>query len=191
MWALIAGLVVFLGIHMARVVAPDFRQSVIDGKGENAWKGIYSIASLVGFVLLIWGYGAARVSESNTFFYAGPVWFTHIVWLLMVPVMILLVASQLPAGHIKARMKNPMLIAVKIWAFAHLLVNGDLASLLLFGGFLIWAVIVVINTKRRGLPAPQPTSKTSDVISVVVGLGLWAAFAFALHEWLIGVPVIA
>lgn len=191
MLMLIAGIVIFLGIHSARMVAPGFRQSVIDGRGEGAWKGIYTIASLAGFVLLVWGYGEARVGGSNEFFYSGPTWLKHIVVLLMAPAMVFLVASQLPAGRIKKTLKNPMLIAVKTWAIAHLLVNGDLASILLFGTFLIWAVLLTINTNRRGNPPLDTISVRSDLIAVFVGVGLWAAFIMILHEWLIGVSVFA
>lgn len=191
MLMLIAGIVIFLGIHSARMVAPGFRQSVIDSRGEGAWKGIYTIASLAGFVLLVWGYGEARVSGSNEFFYSGPTWLKHIVVLLMAPAMVFLVASQLPAGRIKKALKNPMLVSVKTWAIAHLLVNGDLASILLFGTVLIWAVLLTINTNRRGNPPPDTISVRSDLIAVFVGVGLWAAFIMLLHEWLIGVSVFA
>lgn len=186
---LIAGLVAFLGIHSVRVFAPATRDTFIETRGEGPWKGLYSIISILGFVLLIYGYGVARTD--NVFFYSPPTWFTHILLLLMIPVMILLVASQLPAGRIKKAVKNPMLLAVKIWALGHLVVNGDLASWLLFGTFLAWAVMVVINTKKRGQTFPAETSTNADILSVVIGLGAWVAFAFWLHEWLIGVPVIA
>ncbi len=188
---LIAGLILFLGIHSVQMIAPDFRQSIIDSKGEKAWKGIYAVFSLAGFALLVWGYGSARVSEANTFLYSGPEWLRHIAWVLMAVVMILLAASQFPAGRIKKTLKNPMLIGVKTWAIAHLLVNGDLASLLFFGSFLIWAFLLIINTNRRGNPLPESASAKYDIMAVVAGLVIWAAFVFVLHKWLIGVPVIA
>ena len=188
---LIAGLVLFLGIHSVQMIAPGFRQSVIENRGDNTWKGIYSIVSLAGLVLLVWGYGAARVSDANTFFYSGPGWLTHVVWILMAVAMIFFIASQLPAGRIKKALKNPMLISVKTWAIAHLLVNGDLAGILFFGSFLIWAVLLVINTNRRGNPEPETISQRSDILAVVIGLVVWVVFALVLHEWLIGVPVIA
>ncbi|MEL7430423.1 MAG: NnrU family protein [Pseudomonadota bacterium] len=189
MFLLILGLVVFLGIHSTRVFAPAFRERMIAERGERTWKLLYAVFSIIGFVLLIYGYGAARLD--NVFFYSAPTWFAHILILLMIPVMILLVASQLPAGRIKKAVKNPMLLATKIWAIGHMAVNGDLASWLLFGTFLAWAVIVLISTKKRGQTFPQETSTMSDVLSVVVGLGAWFAFAFWLHEWLFGVAVIA
>ena len=189
MYVLIAGLLVFLGVHSTRVFAPGIRDNVIMNRGEGAWKGIYTILSLLGFVLLIYGYGAARLD--NVYFYAAPTWFTHILILLMAPVMILLVASQLPVGKIKKAVKNPMLLATKIWALGHMAVNGDLASWLLFGSFLAWAVIVLINTKRRGQTFPSETAIKSDIVSVIVGLAVWAIFIMWAHEWLFGIPVIA
>lgn len=188
---LVAGLVLFLGIHSVRMIAPQFRDNVIATRGEGAWKGLYSIVSIAGFVVLVWGYGQARVSPDNAFFYSSPTWMLHLQLLLMLPAMILLFASQFPTGRIKKTVKNPMLIGVKIWAIGHLLVNGDLASLLLFGVFLIWAVLLVINTNRRGEAMPESVSTLGDVLSVVVGVAAWAAFTFWLHEWLIGVPAIA
>ena len=189
MGILIAGLIVFLGIHSVRMVAPGFRDAFIASRGEGPWKGIYSLLSFAGLAMLIWGYGLARFD--NTFFYSAPQWATHVQLLIMIPAMILLVSSNMPAGHIKQTVKNPMLIGVKLWAIGHLLVNGDLASFLLFGTFLIWAVLLVINTNRRSQPQPQEVSVKNDILAVLVGLVLWAAFGFWLHEWLIGVPVIA
>ncbi|MEM7215597.1 MAG: NnrU family protein [Pseudomonadota bacterium] len=189
MWLLIAGLLLFLGIHSVRVAAPEVRASIIEKRGEGPWRGIYSVMSLAGITLLVWGYGQARFE--NQFFYTTPQWLNHLQVLLMVPVMILLVSSQLPIGHIKRVVKNPMMIAVKIWAVGHLLVNADLASFLLFGTFLAWAVLLTIDMKRRSEPLPQDVSVKSDVLSVVIGLVLWGAVAFWLHELLIGVPVIA
>lgn len=189
MWILVAGLIVFLAIHSTKALMPDMRQSVIDARGEGAWKGIYTLISLVGLALIIWGFGVARYE--NVFFYTAPTWLNHLQLLLMLPVMILLVATELPAGKIKKAIKNPLLVAVKLWAIGHMLVNGDLASYLLFGSLLAWAVMVVINTKRRGQSFPDETVIKSDIISVVAGVALWLIIAFWLHEWLIGVPVIA
>ena len=189
MGLLIIGIIVFLGIHSVRMLAPGFRDRVIANRGEGAWKGIYSILSLIGFAILVYGYGEARLE--TVYFYSAPLWMNHLQMLLMIPAMILLIASQGPVGRIKKAVKNPMLIGVKIWAIGHLLVNGDLASWLLFGTFLIWAVLLVINTNRRGQEFPAETKPVADIIAVVVGLAVWAAFVFGLHEWLIGVPAIA
>ncbi|PWW01782.1 putative membrane protein [Hoeflea marina] len=189
MGLLILGLVVFLGIHSVRIVASDFRASQIAARGENAWKGIYSVVALIGLALIVVGYGQARLDP--VVFWVSPSWMSHLVALLMIPAMILLAASQFPAGRIKAAVKHPMLLAVKIWALAHLLVNGDLASVLLFGGFLAWAVVDRISEKRRlraGLTGnPVAGSAKWDIWSVAVGLVAYVAFVVYLHKLLIGV----
>ncbi|SOE17735.1 uncharacterized membrane protein [Hoeflea halophila] len=186
---LIVGLVLFLGIHSVRIAAPGFRQAQIDQRGLNAWKGIYSVVAIIGFVILVWGYGLARLDP--VVFWVAPAWISHLVALGMIPAMILLVASQVPAGRIKAAVKHPMLLAVKIWALLHLLANGDLASLLLFGGFLVWAVIDRISEKRRlraGIASnPVAGPVKWDVIAIVGGLVLYVLFVGGLHKWLIGV----
>ncbi|OCW55561.1 NnrU family protein [Hoeflea olei] len=189
---LVIGLVLFLGVHSVRIFAPEFRRAQIEARGLNTWKGIYSVASIVGFVILVWGFNIAR--QDPVVFWVAPVWMSHLVALLMVFVMILLVASQVPAGRIKAAVKHPMLLAVKIWALAHLLVNGDLASVVLFGAFLVWAIIDRISEKKR-LRAGLTTNPVAgpvkwDIISVVGGLVLYVAFLMFLHEWLIGVAPI-
>jgi uncharacterized membrane protein len=186
---LILGLIVFLGIHSVRMVAPGFRDRMISQRGEGAWKGIYSLVSIAGFVLIVWGYGQARLDVP--ILYEPPVWMKHIAVLLMVFSFVFLVAAQLPAGRIKKAVKHPMLLGVKIWAFAHLLANGDLASLLLFLAFLGWAVWNRIAVKRRGDPVFENVSVRNDIISVVVGVALAAWFVVQLHAWLFGVPPIA
>jgi len=190
---LIFGLVVFLGIHSVRIAAPAFRQAQIDARGLNAWKAIYSLVAIIGFILLVWGYGIARLDP--VVFWVAPAWMSHVVALLMLPVMILLVASQVPAGRIKAVAKHPMLLAVKIWAVAHLLVNGDLASVILFGSFLAWAIVDRISEKKRlraGLTSnPVAGPLKWDIIAVVGGLVVYVLFVAGLHKWLIGVsPII-
>lgn len=189
---LVIGLVLFLGVHSVRIVAPEYRQAQIDARGLNVWKGVYSLVSIAGFIVLIWGYGLAR--QDPVVFWVAPFWMSHVVALLMIFAMILLVASQLPAGRIKAAVKHPMLLSVKIWAFAHLLVNGDLASLLLFGGFLAWAVIDRISEKKR-LRAGVTTSPVAgplkwDIVAIVGGVVLYLLFLTVLHKWWIGVPPI-
>ncbi len=191
MLLMILGIIVFLGIHCVQMFAPAFRADFIEKRGLNFWKGLYSIVSLVGFAMLVYGFGIARASPANEFFWSGPIWFGHILTLLMLPAIILLVASQLPKGRIAKTVKNPMVIAVKIWAFGHLLVNGDLASLILFGSFLVWSVLLVINYKKRGQTIPEETSNIGDILSLVIGTVAWGAIIMWLHEWAIGVPVIA
>jgi len=185
---LIAGLVVFLGIHSVRIVAPGFRDSMVAARGENAWKGIYSVIALAGLLLVIWGYGQARPDAA--FLYEPPVFVKHIVMLLMLIAMILLVAAYLPTGHIKKRVRHPMLTAVKVWAFAHILANGDLATLVLAGAFLAWAVIDRISLKRRGDPVFETVSVRNDAIAVVVGTAITIWFIMQLHAFLFGVSPI-
>lgn len=190
---LIVGLVLFLGVHSVRIVAPEFRQSQIEARGLNAWKGMYTAVSLLGFLVLVWGYGQARLDP--VVIWVAPAWVSHVVLLAMLFAMIFLVASQVPAGKIKAAVKHPMLLAVKIWALVHLLANGDLASLFLFGGFLAWAVVDRISEKKRlqaGLTSnPVAGPIKWDLVSVVGGLALYVAFVIWLHRWFFGVsPII-
>jgi uncharacterized membrane protein len=183
---LIVGLVLFLGIHSVEIFSPAFRGNTVARIGEGAWKGIYSLLSIAGFVLLIWGYGVAR--QEPILLYAPPVWTRHVAALLMLPVFPLLLAAYLP-GRIKAAVKHPMLVAIKTWALAHLIANGMLADVLLFGGFLVWAVADRISLKRRVVrptPGPPPL-KYNDLIAVVGGLALYVIFALWLHVRWIGV----
>jgi uncharacterized membrane protein len=183
----IAGLVIFLGIHSVGIVAPAWREAQIAQRGEKAWKGLYTVISLVGFALLIYGYGLAR--QAPVLLYTPPTALRHIALLLMVPVFPLLFAAYLP-GRIKSAAQHPMLLAVKIWATAHLLANGSLADVLLFGSFLVWAVADRIAAKRRPVPRVvpgAPPSAYNDAIALVGGLALYAAFLMGVHLWLIGV----
>jgi uncharacterized membrane protein len=190
---LILGLVVFLGIHSIRIVAPQWRNAQLASMGEGKWKGLYSIASVIGFILLIWGYSVARPEAA--FLYEPPVWMKHVTLTLMLFSFVFLGVSQVPAGRIKAAVRHPMLLAVKIWAFAHLLANGDAASLLLFLGLLAWAVIDRISVKRREASGEMPTvisagPVTNDLIGVGLGVVLYVLFVWKLHEWLFGVSVV-
>lgn len=185
---LLIGLVLFLGVHSVSIVAPGWRDAQVRQRGEGPWKGIYSVISLVGLVLLVIGYGQAR--QSPVVLWVPPTGMRHLAWLLMAPVFVLLLASNLP-GRIKTWTRHPMLLAVKLWATAHLLANGTLADVLLFGGFLAWAVLDRISLKRR-TPRPTPglpPSRWNDAIALVGGLALYAWFIGGLHTWLIGVPV--
>ena len=188
MLKLVAGLVIFLGVHSIRIVAPGWRDRMIARLGEVPWKLVYSLAALAGFVLIVGGYAAARLEP--VVLYNPPFWLRHVAMLLMLPVFPLLVAAYLP-GRIKAAVKHPMLTATKAWALSHLLVNGMLADVLLFGGFLAWAVIDRISTGKRPQPSPPktPPSIVNDVVAVVVGIVLYVAFAFWAHPRWIGVPV--
>jgi uncharacterized membrane protein len=188
---LILGLILFLGVHLLRVIAPGFRLSMIEKFGENGWKGLYSVLSLVTLVILIWGYAQAPVI--NLWF--PPTGMNHLTTTLMLFAMNCLVASLIPAGHIAVKTKHPMVLSVKIWALAHLLANGDLASMLLFIAFLAWGVVLRINYKRRqraGDIMPRAfVSARYDAIAVVGGIVLWVVFLLWLHELLIGVAPLA
>ncbi len=186
MTVLIIGLAIFLGVHSFSIVSTDFRNRAIGRMGEGAWKGVYAFVSLAGFVLIVYGFGLAR--QTPVVLYTPPGWMRHITFLLMLPVFPLLMAAYLP-GRIKTAMKHPMLAAVKFWSLAHLLSNGMLADVLLFGAFLVWAVLDRISLKRR---APQslhtaPPGRFNDAIAVVTGLAIYALFIVWAHRWLFGV----
>ena len=186
---LLLGLILFLGIHSARILAPDWRNARIAAMGLNAWKGLYSAASLIGLILIIWGYALARPEAALV--YEPPVWMKHVTMTLMLFSFVFWAVSQLPAGRIKPWVRHPLLLAVKIWAFAHLLANGDAASLVLFLSLLAWAVVDRISVKRReaagegAVMAAGPV--TNDVIAVAVGAAVYVLFVWKAHEWLFGV----
>jgi uncharacterized membrane protein len=186
---LILGLVVFLGSHSVRMLAPDLRSGMEARLGEGAWKGLYSLVSLIGLVLLIWGYGQARPGAA--ILYVPPAWMPHLTALLMLFAFLSLSVSVLPAGRLKPALRHPMLVAVKIWAFAHLLANGDAASFVLFGAFLAWAVADRISVARRGRAGTLTIAKagpvSNDIIAVAAGLVFYGLFVWKLHLWLIGV----
>lgn len=186
MTMLLIGLVIFLGVHSVRIAAPRWREDMILRLGAGAWMGLYTVISVVGLILLIYGYAAAR--EAPVVLWDPPVFTRHLALLLMLPVFPFLLAAYLP-GRIKARLHHPMLVAVKLWAVAHLLANGTLADLVLFGGFLAWAVVDRISVKRRPREPSvmAPKSGANDAIAIGAGLALYLAFVFVLHESLIGV----
>ncbi len=189
MLLLVVGLVLFLGAHGVSIVAPRWRLAMIDRLGAGPWKGIYAVVSAVGLVVLIVGYGIAR--REPVVLYTPPAGLRHLALLLMVPAFTLFIASYLP-GRISRATKHPQLLSVKIWATAHLIANGTLADVVLFGAFLAWAVADRISVKRR--PAVEehqvpgaPPSPYNDAIAVVVGLAVYVVFLFWAHRLLIGV----
>lgn len=186
---LVLGLVIFLGIHSVRIVAPQVRDSFIAQRGDGAWRGLYSLLSFVGLVLILWGFGVAR--QDPVILYSPPVWTRHIALLLMLFSFIALMVYAFPAGRLKPALKHPMLLAVKIWALAHLLANGDLASVVLFVAFLLWAAADRVAAKRRGAAIPAPGPATWDAAALVSGVVLYLLFLWKLHEWLIGVSPLA
>ena len=188
MLALVLGLVIFIGVHSTRLFAWDWRERQVARMGRGAWKGIYALVSLVGLVLIIWGYGQARLSPE--WLWVSPVWTRHLAALLTIPAFILIVAAYVPGTHIRARVGHPMLLGVKFWALAHLIANGTLADLLLFGGFLAWAVALFIVLRRRdrlaGITYPAK-GVSRDLIAIVLGIVAFGVFAMVLHGPLIGV----
>jgi uncharacterized membrane protein len=193
MAVLVVGIVLFLGLHLIRVIAPGFRQAMVDRMGPSAWRGVYSVLSILTLVLLIYGFGIARTQ--TTVLYTPPQGMVHLTLLLMLLALICLAASLLPAGYIATKTKHPMVLSVKIWALAHLLVNGDSASVLLFAAFLAWGVILRISLKRRqraGEVVLRPfVSSRYDIYAVVLGAVAWVLILFKLHEWIIGVSPLA
>jgi uncharacterized membrane protein len=185
MTLLIAGLVLFLGIHSVAIVAPAMRERARSRLGVGTWKGLYSVVSLAGFLLILYGFGLAR--QSPVVLYSPPAWMRHVTFLLMLPVFPLLFAASLP-GRIKTATKHPMLAAVKFWAFGHLLANGLLSDVLLFGGFLAWAVMDRISLKHRTQNLrTMPPGRFNDAIAVVLGLGVYVVFILWAHVRLFGV----
>jgi len=189
---LVLGLVIFLGTHSFSM-ARGSRAGLIARIGEGPYKGLYSLASLAGIVLISIGYGQYRAGGYVPV-WDPPVWTRHLALLLVLVAFICFVAAYLP-GHIKARLKHPMLVGVKIWALAHLLANGDLGSILLFGSFLAWGVAARISVKRRDVAAQHggtatPAGIRNDVLAVAIGTAVYVAFVLWLHPWLIGVSVL-
>jgi uncharacterized membrane protein len=186
MCVLIAGLVIFFGAHSIAILSPSLRDSLRERLGENRWGRIYSIISLIGFVLICKGFVLARLTP--VVLYTPPAWLRYVALVLMLPVFPLIFASFLP-GRIRTATKHPLLAGVKCWALAHLLANGLLADVLLFGSFLTWAVIDRISLKRR---PPQilrtaPLRPWNDAAAVAFGLSVYALFLFGAHRWLFGV----
>ena len=185
---LILGLVLFLGVHSVRIVADGWRTQMRARLGEGAWKGLYSVASVVGLVLVVWGYGLAR--QQPVVLWNPPVGMRHAASLLTLIAFVLLAAAYVPRNVFKARLHHPMVLSVKVWALAHLISNGNLADVVLFGAFLLWAVLSFRAARQRDraqntVYAPGTAAGTG--IAVVVGTAAWAGFAFWAHVWLIGV----
>jgi uncharacterized membrane protein len=190
---LLLGLVVFLGVHSVRIFAAGWRERVVKRQGQAAYKGVYSVLSLVGFCLIVWGFGQAREAPVLLWQPSGAM--RHVTALLMLLAFVLLAATYVPANAIKARVHHPMVLAVKTWAFAHLLSTGTVAHAVLFGAFLVWAVVLFVVSRRHdrrsalqsnAAPYPRPT-RSGTIATVLVGVAAWALVAFSLHGMLIGI----
>ena len=185
---LVLGLVVMLGAHVF-VTFRDARAGLMAKFGQNGYRALFSIVSIVGLALIVWGYGQYRAHEWIQI-WSPPVFMRHITVGLMLFAVIFFTAAFIPS-HIKTKLKHPMLASVKTWALAHLLSNGDLGSILLFGGFLAWGVYARIAAKHRTdvvLPV-APTGWTNDIIVVVLGIVIYLALGYAFHPMVVGVPV--
>lgn len=211
MTMLVLGLVLFLGVHSTRVFAEGWRTASIARIGQKPWKGLYTLLSLAGFALLVWGYGQSRQQMP---LWNPPVWTKHVTALLMLPVFPLFIATYIPRNVLKARLKHPQVLSVKLWALAHLVSNGNLADVVLFGSFLVWAVLDFKAARKRDRvaaaavagdpfnrakaasphPGPPPTGEggrqgevMATVMTIVLGLVFYIVFALWLHGPLIGV----
>jgi len=182
MTLLILGLILFLGVHSLRIFADPWRTAQIARLGEGPWKGLYSLASIVGFVLLVWGFGPARAA--TVVLWSPPFWTHYVAGVLTLIAFVLIVAAYVPGTRIKSWLHHPMVLGVKVWAFAHLISNGTLADVVLFGSFLVWAIADFASSRRRdraaGTVYPAGTFG-KDAVAVVVGVVAWAVFAFWLH----------
>ena len=187
---LIIGLLLFFAAHSVSIVNVSWRDRVAARLGIMTWQGLYALVAMAGLLLIIWGYGLAR--QDPVVLYLPPVWLPQGATLLQIFVFPLLLATYLP-GRIQTATKHPMLVATKLWALAHLLANGTLADVLLFGSFLVWAVADRISLKRRTPPpvSTLPPSPMNDGLVIVLGLALYVAFVFWGHGWLIGVPLVS
>lgn len=188
MMYLVVGLVVFLGLHSVRLFADGWRSRQIAQRGEKAYKGMYSLLSLVGFGLIVYGFGVAR--EAPVLLWTPPVALRHVGALLVLVAFIFLVAAYVPRNAIKARVGHPMVLGVKTWALAHLLMTGRLETTVLFAAFLLWAVLDFVSLRRRdraaGVQAPAHTVGAT-LLTIGIGAGAYAVFAVLLHGMLIGI----
>jgi uncharacterized membrane protein len=187
MTLLVFGLIIFLGVHSTRIFAESGRAKAIARLGEGPWKGVYALLSLAGLVMIVWGFGEARLAAP--FLWAPPVWTRHIAVLLMLFSLILLAAYGLKRSHIAVAVHHPMLWAVVLWSFAHLLANGSAADVVLFGAFLAWSLADLSSSYARdrakavAYPAPN---WGATIGAIAVGIVLWGVLIGGLHQWLFG-----
>lgn len=188
MTILLLGLAIFLGVHSTRIVADGWRTRTLQRIGEPRWKGQYALLSIVGFALILWGYAQAR--QQPVVLWASPLWARHLALPLTWAAFVLVTAAYVPGNGIKARLHHPMVLGVKVWALAHLLANNTLADLLLFGGFLVWAMFAYRAARSRDRAAGTvyaAGSASRTLLTVAVGSLAWALFAFWLHGVWLGV----
>jgi len=184
---LFLGLVLFLGSHSLRILADSWRGRQVARLGEKPWKGIISLISIVGFVVLVWGFGQAR--QQPVLLYVPPLWLRHANSLFTLLALILVMAAYVPRNHLKAKLGHPMYAGTGVWALGHLLAAGMLHDVVLFGAFLLWAIAGFSGARRRdrsaGVSYPAGTL-LGDVLAIGIGVGGWAVFALWLHAKWIG-----
>ncbi len=187
----ILGIILFLGVHSVRIFAESWRTRMIHQLGEKKWKGLYTLFSLIGFILLMIGYSQAR--PGSVVIWQPPIFAAHLAVLLNLFTFILFASSAPNNNAIRVKLKHPMILGVKVWALAHLLANGALIDLILFGSFLVWAVFDFRSARNR--PSPVEENKVINLkltfISIFFGIVAWLAFLLGLHKWLIGVAPLA
>jgi uncharacterized membrane protein len=196
---LILGLVLFLGAHSTRIFAENWRQAVLERLGEKAYKGVYTLVSLLGFGLIIYGFDQVRWDSPAL--WMPPVWVKHVAALLMLLSLVLLACAHAPRNAIKAKLHHPMVLSVKVWALAHLLANPRVADLVLFGAFLLWSVLNFRAARKRDRLAAALAQETGEAGTLLVpevsaaatwravgiGVVVWAVLLSRGHEWLFGV----
>lgn len=188
MWMLIVGLILFLGAHSVRIFAEGWRTRAIARLGEMGWKGLYSVVSLIGFGLIIWGFAQARMQP--VVLWSPPAMLKHLNSLFTLLAFVLLAAAYVPRNSIRARLHHPMILGVKLWAFGHLLATAKLADVVLFGAFLLWAILDfrAARGRDRALGTTYAAgSMGGTLVTLVVGVVAWAAFAFWAHAAWIGI----
>ena len=192
MLLLVIGLVLFLGAHSVRVLAPSWRERFIAARGEKPWKGLVTLASLAGFVAIVRGFALAR--QDAVVLWTPPTWAPHLTGALVLLAFVLVAAAYVPGNLLKAKIHHPMVAGTKAWAFAHLLANGRLADAVLFGSFLAWAILDFAASRRRDRAQGvtyAPGRLAPTVITVLAGLAAGLAFALWAHLGLFGVAPFA
>jgi len=185
---LILGMIVFLGMHSIRIFADGWRSTAIERLGAGPWKGIYSVTSVAGFVLIVWGFSQAREHPASV--WSPPFGLNYAGAALNLLAFILFVAAYVPRNSIKAGVHHPMVLSVIVWAIAHLMDNGNLADIVLFGGFLAWAVASIISARRRDRIAVTiyaAGNMAGTLATIAIGLAAYAVFVLWLHRIVVGV----
>jgi uncharacterized membrane protein len=187
---LVLGLLLFLGTHSMRIRGDALREQLIQGVGPARFKVIYALASLLGFALLVYGFGIAR--DAPVVLWTPPPAMKHFAYLLTLIAMVFMAAVYVPRNAIKAKLHHPMVLSVKVWALAHLLANGTLAHAVLFGSMLMWSVLLLRASRardKRHQVVYAPGNKGSTILTLEIGIAMWLVFVGWAHGWLIGVQV--